>query len=58
MKKIYIIEIQDYKGQMRRLHIAADTRDAAEGKACELAGVPAGTEPSCCLSRESLDATV
>jgi hypothetical protein len=58
MKKIYIIEIQNSKKQMQRYHIGADTRESAEAKACELAGVPAGTEPSCCMSRDNLDAVV
>ena len=58
MKYSYSITIKDSKGVNVRVHIVATDRSKAEAKACELAGVPLGTEPENCLRLTPVDAVV
>jgi len=58
VKSLYIISLDDYAGRRQVYGIVAETRAAAEEKACELAGVPKGTEPATAALNHRVDAVV
>ncbi len=58
MKNLYVISIDDSSGRAQSYGIVAATRAAAETKACELAGVPGGTEPQTSQTLHRVDAIV
>jgi hypothetical protein len=58
MTNLYVISITDASNVARSFGIVADTRAAAETKACELAGVPDGTEPQTSQTLHRVDAVV
>jgi hypothetical protein len=55
-KSLYIISITDAQNRMQSYRIAASTKAIAEAKACELAGVPADTEPATVQNTGRIDA--
>ena len=56
--KLYVIAIADGAGRMQSYGIVAATRDAAESKARELAGVASDAEPQSTQTMHAVHAVV
>lgn len=58
MKHLYVISLNNAKGQMQNFAVVADSRAVAEKEAARLAGVPGDTEPHTSQKLHVVDSVV